>query len=486
MKFLKIGDTYRLLYVAKNFTTGLTDITGKAVDPAGSSTTISWSGTDATVGFVELGNGVYYHDWDSTGKSEGVWVFHANSTSKDAESADSVQLVVEGTLNNTIFETIDSNIDAIKAAIEDGTYGLAQIQTELAVVDQNVDDIEALSVGSSGFAAIKGAIDAVQSSVNGIGNSTKNTWTANTPVVIPDSGSITRRIWMNIFDSAGNLEDPDSNQIEIELFDEAGTDVTTSYVTGPKPVYMTRDSVGEYYIDYTIESTDTPVQLRAKHTYLESSNAVVRDGIIDLVGALASDLENKLNTIESKIDVVDTIVDSNAIDLSNIEGKVDIIDTVVDGIQADLSNGTDGLGAIASKVDANQTDLANIESKVDIIDGIVDTINGNTDSIEGVLGTPAGASLSADIAAIKADTAANQIDLTTIEGKIDTVDTVVDSIKTDLDNPTDGLGALAGKIDTVDAVVDGIQADLSNPTDGLGALLTEIQNVSVQPGGYII
>jgi hypothetical protein len=53
------------------------------------------------------------------------------------------------------------------------------------------------------------------------------------------------------------------------------------------------------------------------------------------------------------------------------------------------------------------------------------------------------------------------------------IDTVVDGIQTDLDNGTDGLGALKALIDTVDTVVDGIQTDLDNGTDGLGAIKAE-------------
>lgn len=45
----------------------------------------------------------------------------------------------------------------------------------------------------------------------------------------------------------------------------------------------------------------------------------------------------------------------------------------------------------------------------------------------------------------------------------DTINTVVDGLQTDLDNATDGLGALKTLIDTVNT-------DLSNGTDGLGAL----------------
>lgn len=86
---------------------------------------------------------------------------------------------------------------------------------------------------------------------------------------------------------------------------------------------------------------------------------------------------------------------------------------------------------------------------------------------------------------------------------VGTVDTVVDGIQTDLDNVTDGLGAIKtavdakapaseydtemarvtanvateAKQDIVDTVVDGIQTDLDNATDGLGAIKTAVDDV---------
>jgi len=76
------------------------------------------------------------------------------------------------------------------------------------------------------------------------------------------------------------------------------------------------------------------------------------------------------------------------------------------------------------------------------------------------IGAPAGASVSADVAAVKVDSAA---------------------IITDLDNATDGLGALKALIDTAGGVIDSVQtdttaiiSDLDNATDGLGALKAEI------------
>lgn len=54
---------------------------------------------------------------------------------------------------------------------------------------------------------------------------------------------------------------------------------------------------------------------------------------------------------------------------------------------------------------------------------------------------------------------------------ITTADSAIDAVQTDLDNGTDGLGALKTLIDTVNT-------DLSNGTDGLGALKTLIDTVN--------
>lgn len=51
------------------------------------------------------------------------------------------------------------------------------------------------------------------------------------------------------------------------------------------------------------------------------------------------------------------------------------------------------------------------------------------------------------------------------EAKQDTIDTVVDGIQTDLDNATDGLGALKALIDTLDTVADAIKVVTDSLTD---------------------
>lgn len=95
------------------------------------------------------------------------------------------------------------------------------------------------------------------------------------------------------------------------------------------------------------------------------------------------------------------------------------IKTVVDGIQTDLDNATDGLGALKTAIDANATP-AEVATELG-------TYDAPTKAELDVLGTTA------------LGTAAN----------LAIVDTVVDGIQTDLDNATDGLGAIKAAVDAV-------------------------------------
>lgn len=76
------------------------------------------------------------------------------------------------------------------------------------------------------------------------------------------------------------------------------------------------------------------------------------------------------------------------------------------------------------------------------------------DAVMTRLGAPAGASMSADIAAMKADTAAILVDTgTTLDGAITTIDTVVDAIKAKTDQLTFGVtNTLNANIEYINAV----------------------------------
>jgi hypothetical protein len=160
--------------------------------------------------------------------------------------------------------------------------------------------------------------------------------------------------------------------------------------------------------------------------------------ILRLIGELvgSEDVQTRLSTVIADLATVDTELTDGTTGLANIKDLIDTLDTVADGIQTDLSNGTDGLGAIKILIDAVQADLDNgtdglgsIKALVDtlttnvatvdtVVDGIqtdldngtdglgaikatADAIETDTQDLQTKVGTPAGASVSADLAALK-------------------------------------------------------------------------------------
>lgn len=84
--------------------------------------------------------------------------------------------------------------------------------------------------------------------------------------------------------------------------------------------------------------------------------------------------------------------------------------------------------------------------------------------ISTLLGTPAGASISADVAAVKSDTAAILVDTgTTLDGKIDAIDNFID---TEIAALTTNLATANAALVTIDGIVDSILVDTGTTLDG--------------------
>lgn len=122
---------------------------------------------------------------------------------------------------------------------------------------------------------------------------------------------------------------------------------------------------------------------------------------------------------------------------------------------------------------ATATALATVDT---VVDGIQTDLDNGTDGLGALKALIDTLDTVADGIKAVTDNLPNSGALTSIAQAtaLATVDTVVDGIQADLSNGTDGLGAIKTAVDTVDTVVDGIQTDLSNGTDGLGAIKTAI------------
>lgn len=429
------GDFYRLSYLAKNATTGLTDVTATVLKPDGTALVggIPWSGTDSTAGFIEGADGWYYTDIDTTSLAEGAWHYIVDSASKGAPAATRIQIVDATDLDDTVFADLMANVSTVLSEVQNGTYGLSALETRL-------DGIEGATFSSAtdSLEAIKDyLVDTIKASIDGIKNNISCAVSVPEQIIIPSSSSVDRRLYVTTYGESGEVNDPDSNEVFVTAFDPSGANVTDDYFdqggSSGDPIPLTRVTTGQYYVDMTVESTDSPTMLNLKFNYLENTASKVRwedvtllDAATDVTstldaikGATFDTNTDSLEAIRNALDgylnstdgTVDALLDSIISAISTVDGKIDIIDTVVDGIQTDLSNSTDGLGALKTLIDAIQTDLDN---GTDGLGAIKTAVDGNntllTDATYGL------SALKDLLDGISTDIGNIDVDLTNIEG----------------------------------------------------------------------
>ena len=162
------------------------------------------------------------------------------------------------------------------------------------------------------------------------------------------------------------------------------------------------------------------------------SKVDVVDGIVDTILVDTNELQTDwvnggrldllLDSAISKIDVVDGIVDDILVDTgTTLDGKLDTIDDFLDTEVAAILADTNELQGDWGNGGRLDLLLDSVISKVDVIDGIVDSILVDTG--------------------------------TTLDGKIDVIDGIVDSILVDTGT------TLNDKIDVIDGIVDDILVD---------------------------
>jgi len=276
--------------------------------------------------------------------------------------------------------TVGLNDDAITASKFDETtaYPIASADsgsTAVARVGADGDTLETLS----------DQIDGVQTSVDGIQNNTKFVATVPTNMLIPDSGDTMYKITAHFYDSDGNMEDPDNDEINIlyedvsgadkdAFFDDAGGSTgATAGVIDVNMWQMVRASTGVYESYYKLPNTETPEQWTASFKLEEASsllnysrstnvveeapgsttladNTVNKDIIAEALkerdvsgagavsGSIYQDINDNIDTNETKIDTIYTEVGliKTATDALPNAGALTDIDTGINNIEAKL------------------------------------------------------------------------------------------------------------------------------------------------------
>ncbi len=114
----------------------------------------------------------------------------------------------------------------------------------------------------------------------------------------PAAGSETYRIRAMVFDGSGNPEDPDSEELYMTLDGTSGSIVARTL--------MTKETVGIYYYDITILSTDTLENWTFTFDYLEGAVAKThyRQSALTEWTSDINDIQTKVNAVYVKVDAV--------------------------------------------------------------------------------------------------------------------------------------------------------------------------------------
>lgn len=216
--------------------------------------------------------------------------------------------------------------------------------------------------------AVKDETATILAAVLAIQNNTR--FTAAVPEVMnkPDAGDEAFQWLCNLYDTAGNLEDPDDNEIVIRVMKDDGTYITanlykenalstaldnpTDTVTFPPASgwrAMERTDVGRYFLFYKVASTETEESLTVEFGWEESSVVNVqyrKTKVADIHGDLA---EIRLETD------ADALAQGAGSVASNVT-LAELVRAITDIVRA---GGTGDLAAILADTNELQTDWTN-------------------------------------------------------------------------------------------------------------------------------
>ena len=197
-----------------------------------------------------------------------------------------------------------------------GTTNEGKLDTIDGIVDTLVARLTALRAGYLDKLAISGSLVADGDDLANITNNTRASVVCPKVMRLPDSGSITYKIRIGLFDTEGNAEAPDSAPT-IAAEDESGNSRNTNLDS----TTMTLLSVGRYEAVYTVADTHDKEQILFSLSVVEGGSTRIYDAatlVVDDVdvGFTASD---RLN-----VDGIHTAVTSTGVqlDMSQAYGLV--------------------------------------------------------------------------------------------------------------------------------------------------------------------
>lgn len=375
--FMAFQKNERFIYQARNGEIGLSDVKATVrVDGSivGQNLPLTEVNSSELPGLYQLElTTAQLNAWGS-----GFYQVFCNSDSKDAPSAS----------GRNIFESNDdilkSSIDSVDGKITTVLDNQTTIKTDLSGVKSVVEsNNQILSHVDYGNQNIKSIMDAIKSSVLGIQNNTRLTASVPNQMVKPDSGAKVYKVNINLYDSAGNLEDPDADEIKVTITNPSGVvrnNLIDGFVSGN--YYATKDSVGQY--SFELQMTDSQIcePLSFAFDYVEEGsalNAMRASEIVPEAQSSGLSLEGTSQSIladtqdmKPRIVEIQSLAKDATVGFSALKDLLDIINIDSAGSIVKLSSAVYGLEAIKAAVDnkASQTSVTALSLSVDDAKGV--------------------------------------------------------------------------------------------------------------------
>lgn len=200
----------------------------------------------------------------------------SDNSSGDVELDDATGSLPSGAFTN--HPDVDLADDAITSAKYDEITAFP-----VESVDSGNSQIARTGADTDTLETLSDQMDSLQTGIDGIQNNTKFVATVPSHMLIPDAGDTMYKLSVHFYDSDGNMEDPDSDEIDILYEDVSGADKDAFYDNAGGSVgatagvidinmwKMVKIGVGHYETYYKLPNTETIDQWTASFKLEESS-----------------------------------------------------------------------------------------------------------------------------------------------------------------------------------------------------------------------
>jgi hypothetical protein len=355
-------------YQARNNRTGLTDVTANIYKEANGADVAVATGLALAEVSAANAPGVYALELTAaqlTGfGGKGVYSAYINSATRNAPAVAKFEVFVNDNDDlEAILVSIESKVDTVLSNQATAQADISSIKTTVESTNTTVTDVNV------GNANLKALLDQAIASIQSVQNNTKFVAVIPPQIEIPDSGTNRVQVPIRIFNTQGDLEDPDTQQVQVSAKNEAGLD-RSNYIVGftSGPVDATRTSKGVYVIDLDIPDSAGAEQLILEFDYVENSIPLNYPRTAELVpAALASgfalqstllDVLTDTSDMQPRVVAIESILNDGTVGLAALKALIDIIDGVVDDTNAKVNDATFGLASLKTILDTKASQLS--------------------------------------------------------------------------------------------------------------------------------